>query len=130
MTVDKNKPASGNLWKWFDPRGRDVGTWAFILNRVTALGLTFYLFLHLIVLSQLAMGAQQYDTFLELLHNPVVIALELLVVIAGIYHGLNGLRVSLTSFGIWVPSQKALFWTVLALTIAGGLFFAVRMFGA
>ena len=28
--------------RWFDPRGRDAGSWAFILNRLTGLGLTFY----------------------------------------------------------------------------------------
>jgi len=33
--------------RWFDPRWRAVGTWAFILNRVSGLGLTVYLFLHL-----------------------------------------------------------------------------------
>lgn len=129
MTVDKNKPNSGNFWKWFDPRGRDVGTWAFILNRVTALGLTFYLFLHLIVLGQLALGAEYYDNFLNLLHNPVVVFMELLVVIGGIYHGINGIRVGLTSFGIAIPAQKAMFWVVIALTLVGSLFFAVRMFG-
>ncbi len=129
MAVDKNKPAPGNLWKWFDPRGRDIGTWAFILNRLTALGLTFYLFLHLLVLGQLAIGPQAYDRFIELLHNPIVIGAELLVVIAGIYHGLNGIRIALTSFGVAVPSQKALFWSVFAITAVCGLFFAVRMFG-
>jgi len=129
MTVDKNKPAAGNFWKWFDPRGRDVGTWAFILNRVTALGLTFYLFLHLIVLGQLALGPKYYQQFLILLHNPVVVFLELLVIIAGIYHGLNGLRVGLTSFGIAVPSQKTLFWIIFALTAIGAIYFALKMFG-
>jgi len=29
-----------HLWRWFDPRGRKMGSWAFILNRITALGLT------------------------------------------------------------------------------------------
>ena len=116
MIVDKNKPAGHNWWKWFDPRGRDVGTWAFILNRLTALGLTFYLFLHLIVLGQLALGPEYYNQFLDLLHSPVFIAGELLVVIAGIYHGLNGIRIVLTSFGIAVPYQKAMFWTVFVIS--------------
>lgn len=129
MTVDKNKPASANLWKWFDPRGRDAGTWAYILNRLTGLGLTFYLFLHLIILSQLARGAEGYNNFITLLHNPVVIAAELLVVIAGIYHGLNGLRIGLTSFGIAVPNQKALFWSILVITALVSTMFALIMFG-
>jgi succinate dehydrogenase / fumarate reductase cytochrome b subunit len=128
-TRDKNEPGSSNFWKWFDPRGRDIGSWAFILNRLTALGLTLYLFLHLIILGQLALGAQYYDRFLQLLHNPIVVAAEFLVVIAGIYHGLNGIRIALTSFGVAVPNQKMLFWVVMALTILVSAFFAVRMFG-
>ena len=130
MTVDKNKPAAGNFWKWFDPRGRDVGTWAFILNRITAIGLTVYLYLHLIVLSQLAMGPEAYESFLELIHNPLFIGMELLVVIAGIYHGLNGLRVGLTSFGIGLSIQKWFFFVIIALTFVGAVIFGYVMFFA
>ena len=28
---------------WFDPRGRALGSWAFAVNRITGLGLVFYL---------------------------------------------------------------------------------------
>ena len=42
-------PGSG----WFDPRGRALGGFAFSANRVTGLGLVFYLYLHLAVLSML-----------------------------------------------------------------------------
>ena len=38
---------------WLDPRGRDLGHVAFVGNRVTGLGLVFYLYLHLAVLSML-----------------------------------------------------------------------------
>jgi succinate dehydrogenase / fumarate reductase cytochrome b subunit len=130
MSTPRNQPSPRNWYKWFDPRGKDLGTYAFILNRITALGLTFYLFLHLIVLGQLAIGPEAYDKFTELLHNPVFVFGELLVVIAGIYHGLNGLRVGLTSFGIAIPYQKQIFIGLLVITILGGLFFGIRMFTA
>lgn len=119
-----------DITKWFDPRNRQVGTWAFILNRVSALGLTVYLFIHLVVLGNLAQGEQAYNNFLEFAHHPVVVFGELLVVVGGIYHGLNGIRVGLTSFGIAVPSQKQLFYAVLVLAAIGSIFFAVRMFTA
>lgn len=125
----KNKPAPVNFWKWFDPRARQVGNWAFILNRVTALGLTFYLFLHLVILSQLAQGPEAYDGFLDLLHSPIFIFGEWLVVAAGIIHGLNGIRIALTSFGIAIPAQKQVFYGVMVVSIATSLFFALRMFG-
>ena len=69
--IDKSrKPTIGNIAKWFDPRGRQAGTWAFIFNRVTALGLTFYLYLHLIVLGKLAQGPEAYDSFVEMAESP------------------------------------------------------------
>ena len=59
MSSPTQKPA--NAWQWIDPRGRESGGWAFILNRITAIGLTVYLFLHLIVLGKLAQGAEAFD---------------------------------------------------------------------
>jgi len=130
MATSTNKPTSTNLLKWFDSRGRDVGTWAFVLNRITALGLVFYLFLHLIVLGQLAQGPEAYDGFLSLIKHPVFIFSELLVVIAGIYHGLNGIRIGITSFSNSSPAQKQIFYVMLAITIICSLIFAIRMFTA
>lgn len=123
-----NKPSPSNWPKWFDPRRREAGTWAFILNRLSALGLTFYLFLHLIVLGTLAQGEAAYDNFLETIHNPLFILGELVVIVGAVYHGLNGLRVGLTSFGIGVSVQKQLFYITLAITAVAALVFAVRMF--
>lgn len=130
MAKDTNKPSPANWTKWFDPRHHDVGTWAFILNRITALGLVFYLFLHLIVLGKLAQGPQAYDGFLDLVKNPVFIFGELLVIIAGIYHGLNGIRIGITTFSETSTLQKRMFYVLLTITIITSLIFAVRMFTA
>jgi succinate dehydrogenase / fumarate reductase cytochrome b subunit len=54
MENKSNQPSPSRFWMWFNPIGRETGGWAFILNRITALGLTFYLYLHLVVLGQLA----------------------------------------------------------------------------
>jgi succinate dehydrogenase / fumarate reductase cytochrome b subunit len=130
MSEIPHKAARSRAWVWFDPRMRDVGYWAFILNRITALGLTFYLTLHLIVLGQLAKGPQGYDAFINLMKHPIAIFGELLVVAAALFHGLNGIRVILTSFGIGVPAQKQLWFALMALAVIVILVFAVRMFTA
>ena len=130
MAVDTNKPATSNWWKWFDPRHRDVGTWAFILNRITAIGLTVYLFIHLAVLFLLSQGPDAYGSFLELAKNPVIIFGELLVVIAGIYHGVNGIRIGLTTFTDTSPYQKMIFYILFVIAVLGSMIFAVRMFTA
>jgi len=123
-----NRPAAVNLLRWFDPRHRQIGTWGFILNRVTALGLTLYLFMHLIALGQLARGPQAYDGFIALVKNPLFKLGELLVIAAGLIHGLNGLRIALNSLGIAVRYERALFISLMLLAGAGILFFGYRMF--
>ena len=114
--------------KWFDPRNRNLGSWAFILNRITGLGLTLYLFLHLIMLGQLAKGPQAYDGFIALVKNPLFLIGELLVVAAALIHGLNGIRIGLTSFGIWAKYQKQLFVILMSIALLSIAFFAFRMF--
>lgn len=123
-----NQPSRSNFIRWFDPRNRQIGTWAFILNRITAIGLVVYLVMHIFVLTGLAFGEQTYSTFLQVMKNPFVTVGELLVVAGGIIHGLNGIRIGLTSFGIGVRYQKQIFIGLMAVAIAGILFFAVRMF--
>ena len=128
MNQKVNSPL--NAWRWFDPRGRSMSTWAFILNRITALGLTLYLFLHLIVLSQLSQGPQAYDSFLKLAHSLVFKTGEMFVIAAGLIHGLNGIRIALTSFGIGGRYQRQIFIVLMVIAAAGTIFFAIKMFGA
>ena len=123
-------PKPGNFLKWFDPRNRQSGSWAFILNRITAIGLTVYLYLHLVILSLLAQGPDAYDSFVKLAKTPIVLTGEFLVVAAGIIHGLNGLRIILNSFGIAVPQQKPLFYGLMAVAVVASLWFAYVMFTA
>ena len=130
MENKRNQPSPSRFWMWFNPIGRETGGWAFILNRITALGLTFYLYLHLVVLGQLAKGPEAYDGFVHLMQNPFVIVGELLVVAAGILHGLNGIRIVLTTFGVSITRQKQLFYGLMAVAVIAILVFGIRMFTA
>lgn len=123
-----NRPAPTNMLRWFDPRSRKIGTWGFILNRITALGLTLYLFMHLVALGQLARGPQAYDGFIVLVKNPFFKLGELLVIAAGLIHGLNGIRIALTSFGIGVRYERQMLLIFMLLAAIGIIFFGYRMF--
>lgn len=110
---------------WFDPRGRAIGSWAFAANRITGLGLVFYLYLHLGVLSMLLIGRSAWNDFIELATNTVFLGLDVLLLFGILFHGLNGVRVALVGTGIVPDKQKALFWafTVIGtLTLAFGAF--------
>jgi succinate dehydrogenase / fumarate reductase cytochrome b subunit len=130
MENKPNVPSPTRFWIWFNPVGRQTGGWAFILNRVTAIGLTFYLYLHLAVLGQLAEGPAGYNGFVALMRNPISIFGEILVVAAGILHGLNGIRIILTTFGVSTTRQKQLFYTFMGIAIITILIFGIRMITA
>lgn len=128
MDVTRNQPSARRFWSWFIPLRRDIGSWAFALNRITAIGLTFYLFLHLGVLGLLAQGPGAYDDFLALTENPFIKLGEWAVVAAAILHGLNGIRIVLTSFGVGVTRQKQLFFGLMAIAVIVILIFTARMY--
>jgi len=126
----KNQPSPANLLKWFDPRKKSMGSWAFILNRITAIGLTVYLYLHLIMLSKLVQGPESYNSFIATAKTPVILFGELLVVSAVLIHGLNGIRIALNSFGIGVRTQTAMFLISMGIAILFIFYFIYKMFFA
>ena len=115
--------------RWFDPRYRQAGYLAFILNRLSALGLTFYLGLHLVVLNKLAQGQQAYDGFIQFSQWPLIKVGEVVLIAAVVFHGLNGLRLTIHAFGAGIRYQKQLFYIVLAATTLISALFILRLFG-
>jgi succinate dehydrogenase / fumarate reductase cytochrome b subunit len=95
-----------------------IGMWAWILHRLTGLGLALYIFIHILLMSiALLRGPQTFDAMLSyLMGHPVFHVLETLVVGAVLYHGFNGIRILLFDLGvgIGVRSQKILFWFLVA----------------
>jgi succinate dehydrogenase / fumarate reductase, cytochrome b subunit len=128
MDTTRNQPSARRFWSWFIPFRRAIGSWAFALNRITAIGLTVYLFLHLYVLGRFAQGPGAYDEFLALTENPWIKLGEWAVVAAAILHGLNGIRIILTSFGVGVTRQKQLFYGFMLIAVFVILLFTARMY--
>ena len=95
---------------WLDPRGRTLGHVAFVGNRVTGLGLVFYLYLHLGILSMLLFGERAWNDFLSLATTTVFLLLDVLLLFGLLYHGLNGLRVALVGMGYAPNLQRAFWW--------------------
>lgn len=115
---------------WFDARRRRTGHWAFSTNRAVALGLVFYLYLHLAVLSTLLRGASAWRGFLRLATTPAFLGLDAILIVGLLYHGLDGLRVALIGTGIAVDRQRALFWSAItlgAILALGGILRLIKM---
>jgi len=115
---------------WIDVRGRRLGQWAFILNRLTGLGLLLYLFLHLCVLSLLAVGPGAWDGFVSAALTPAFLALDVVLIFGLLFHGLNGLRVTLVGFGLIVSRQQALFVALMVFGAIALLVAGLRIFEA
>jgi succinate dehydrogenase / fumarate reductase, cytochrome b subunit len=114
--------------RWLDPRGRHLGTWAFVANRLTGLGLVAYLYLHLVILSTLLRGPEAWDGLVALFHNPVFLAFDVLLVAGLAFHGFNGLRVALVGSGLLVDRHKAMLAAAGILVGLVTLVAAVRIF--
>ena len=115
-TSDKLRPRQP-LRSWFDLRRRRVGSWAFALNRLTGLGLSLYLFLHLGVLSILLQGDSAWNDFVALVKSPLFLILDVVLLFGLIFHGLNGIRVTLVGLGFITEKQRSLFWGVMVVGI-------------
>lgn len=126
--VERQESKLRRVLLWGDVRRRGLGMWAYALNRITGIGLVIYLYLHLIVLSLLAQGASGWDAFIALAKTPLFLALDVILLVGLLIHGLNGLRVTLNALNIGVAAQKQLFVIVIALVILLGLTGAMRIF--
>jgi succinate dehydrogenase / fumarate reductase cytochrome b subunit len=128
-TREKVRPRQP-LRSWFDVRRRRVGSWAFALNRLTGLGLTLYLFLHLGILTILLQGESAWNDFVALVKSPLFLILDAVLLFGLIFHGLNGIRVALVGMGFVSEKQRSLFWGLmvvglLLLIIASWLIFTL-----
>ncbi len=110
-------------------RGRHLGSVAFVTNRVTGLLLIGYLYLHLGVLYLLTEGSGSWASVVHLFKNHYFVALESLLILFILVHGLNGIRLALVGTGVGVRHQGA--WFTAAISVSVGLYVVVvlAMFG-
>lgn len=111
---DQTRP-NQPLKSWFDVRRRRVGSWAFALNRLTGLGLTLYLFLHLGILTILLQGETAWNDFVSVVKSPLFLFFDVILLFGLIFHGLNGIRVALIGSGYSTDKQRPLFWLLMVI---------------
>jgi len=102
---------------WLGGPGSGTSSRAFVANRVSALILVGYLYVHLTVLALLVNGPSTWDAFLAIAGNRAFIAVDLVLFLAVIYHAANGVRVGLVGTGIAVRRQRALLVSVAAVSV-------------
>jgi len=101
---------------WFRVRGRSLQSISFSLHRLTGLVLFIYLLMHLSYLTSLKLGRAVYESLIATTVSPAFLPLDILLLLATIFHGVNGIRVVLNEFGIGYEARKAMLYATYLIT--------------
>ncbi|MBI4334896.1 MAG: succinate dehydrogenase, cytochrome b556 subunit [Chloroflexi bacterium] len=112
-----------DLW----PLHYKAGMWMWLLHRISGLFIISYGVIHLgetLLASIPGAGPTWFDWFYrEVGLHPVVQVLDIILVASLLYHGLNGLRLTVMDFfGFGVRRHRRLFWLLMA---AGGILWMI-----
>lgn len=104
-------------------RGRE-GQWAWILHRVTGIGVFFFLALHIFDIFLMSFGPEVFDELLYLYHLPISRILHIFLFFGVLFHAFNGIRITIMDFwpklwryqrqGVWI--QTVIFLAVFVPT--------------
>ena len=94
------------------------GMVAWVLHRAAGLGVAFFLLIHIVDIMLINVSPDVYDATVVLYKTPFLVPMEIALVGAVVYHGMNGLRV--IALDVWVGAlrrQRELFFAVVTLTV-------------
>lgn len=78
-------------------RGKE-GQWAWILHRLTGLGVLLFLLIHIVDIALIGWGPAVFNKLLFLYREPVFRLGEIVLAGAVLYHALNGVRIIIIDF--------------------------------
>ncbi|HQY30971.1 MAG TPA: succinate dehydrogenase, cytochrome b556 subunit [Thermomicrobiales bacterium] len=92
----------------------DPGQYAFLLHRLTGIGIIGFLLVHIVDILLIGLGRDVYDHTVEFYSHWFIVPMEIALVGAVIYHGLNGLRITLIDFWkVGAARQRQMFIAVI-----------------
>ncbi|WP_290800654.1 succinate dehydrogenase, cytochrome b556 subunit [Herbiconiux sp.] len=115
-TMTPRRPA-GTLY-----RGRE-GMWSWVLHRITGVAIFFFLLVHVLDSSMVAVAPGAYNAVIDTYKNPIMGLGEIALVGAIVFHAFNGIRIILID--LWSKGakfQRVMFYVVIGLwvvTMAG-----------
>jgi succinate dehydrogenase / fumarate reductase, cytochrome b subunit len=97
----------------------DPGMWSWVLHRITGATIFFFLFVHVLDTALVRVSPQAYNEVIETYKTPIVGLMEVGLVVAVLYHALNGIRVILIDFWQHGPRyQRLMLWVVAGVFLA------------
>jgi succinate dehydrogenase / fumarate reductase cytochrome b subunit len=78
-------------------RGHE-GQWSWMFHRITGVAVILYLFAHIVDTALIGWGPEAYNRVTDAYKNPAVHVLELGLVLAVLFHSINGIKITLIDF--------------------------------
>lgn len=88
----KQKSDFGTVYKGHE------GQWSWMLHRITGVAVILFLFAHVVDTAVIGWGPEAYNRVTDAYKNPAVHVLELGLVLAVLYHSINGMKITLIDF--------------------------------
>jgi len=106
---------------------RHSGSWAYLLHRITGIGLVVYLFVHIWALSSLTKGRAVFTEEMKTFTTPPFKVAEWLLGLLVMFHAFNGIRIAIVDLGEGAKYQKKLlgFVYVVGIAVVVGMFFLI-----
>jgi succinate dehydrogenase / fumarate reductase cytochrome b subunit len=93
--------------------------WSWVLHRITGATIFFFLFVHVLDTALVRVSPQAYNEIIETYKTPIIGLMEIGLVVAVLYHALNGIRVILIDFWAKGPRyQRQMLWVVIGVFLA------------
>lgn len=111
-----------------------IGQWAWAINRVAGLGVLLFLALHIFDIFLAGFGPALFNDLLFLYKGPAARILDVFLVFGLLYHGINGLRLTLQDFKPSMARYNRTLFNIqmivfLLLFIPAGTFLAAEFYG-
>jgi len=107
----------------------NVGSWSWLLHRITGVILVIYLFMHFFALSSSTAGANKFNTWISTLQSPLLHVLEIGLAAVVAFHLLNGLRITVADFFFLTKPHKTIFWVAMIIFLIFMVITAVVFLG-
>ncbi|MGR3309787.1 MAG: succinate dehydrogenase, cytochrome b556 subunit [Candidatus Brocadiales bacterium] len=95
----------------------NTGMLAFIIHRVTGIGLVIFLYLHIWTLSAILKGPQALEHAIHKFDTPFGHAFEYALLLAVIVHLVNGIRITIADFLALTEVHTRMLWYSLIICI-------------
>ena len=93
--------------------------WSWVLHRVTGATIFFFLFVHVLDTALVRVSPEAYNAIIDTYKTPIIGLMYMGLVVAVLYHALNGVRIILIDFWQNGPKyQRLMLWIVLGVWIS------------